>query len=312
MFKTKYLIIIIAYILVIFIFSRIWQSMFTPKRSKEKDRLKNLKDDADKFNKRNQQKVSYKEWSKILNNIPVLRLTPEKKRMLENSIDSKCNILGYTKPLAEEIHCRQWFIIFLVFIVVSFLIGIMSLLWGKVGLIGVVLYALIPLASKMVMDEYDVTGDKIQSDVVDNHFLEFFEEYYIQYQTQKPALELSSVLRAYAQTCCPDMVLFCSTFMSDIHSLGPETAIQMLSRRYRNSTTIARFSAVAQAINAEEAGAEDEMNSFLDNLMQEQYIAQEKNIEKQDAKLDREISVLITGLLMSLMAILLISFKNMI
>lgn len=308
----KYIIIVLVYIISLLIYRKIWSHLFTPKKSKKKSQLKNLKSESEKFNKRKERMASYKSWSATLNKLPVLKLTEEKKKFLENSIDSKCNILGYTKPLAEELHCQQWLMVLISSILVTMFISVLGAFLGKVALIGLFGYIFVPVSAKMVLSEYEVTGDKVQSDIVEKHFSEFFEEYYIQYQVQKPSLELSSVLKAYSSTCCPDMILFCSTFMSDIRALGPEGAIQMLSVRYKNSNIINRFSAIAQAINIEEPGANEEVESFLDNLMTEQYLAQEKNLEKQDSKLDREITITIGVLLISLVTILLINFKNII
>lgn len=283
---------------VFFIISKIvWDLTFKPKQRKKKTALSSLQEQQKRFNEQKLRDAKYKAQSDFYNKFPIMRLTESKRNYWESCINQKCGLLSHNKPTPEELHCQQW-IAFLLTITVFLLLGILvGTLYRTSGYIFCAGVFLAPYLANIVLAEYiNTDGDDINK-VLEKHFLEFYEEYYTQYQVQQPSLELPAMLQGYSETCHPDMLQFVSAFYTDVRNSGPEYAIQMLIPRYKDNDIIRRFVSIAHAVQSQSDGAGTEVSEFLDFLQNEKFLKEEANLQKATNRIDLEINIVITGLL---------------
>lgn len=296
-----------------FIFMKfLWNKIFSPKKKMKKTALMSLQEQQKNFNLQKERQETFRARSNFFNKFPILRLDEEKRNYWESCINQKCGLLSLNKPLPEELHCTQWtFVLSLsAFLLIVGIFG--GILIDKLCYAFLLLLFALPHIATMAISEYVEESHEDEENILSKHFLSFFEDYYTQYQVQKPSLELPAMLQGYSETCHPDMLKFVSVFFSDVQTVGPEQAIQLLVKRYENSDIIRRFGALASAVQSQTEGAEIEVSEFLDYLQTEKFLKEEQQLEKATARIDTEIQVFTMGLLGSLMVVALVCmFKTL-
>lgn len=298
----KYFIIGLVYLSLFLIFRFIWIISFTPRKKENTKYAKDIIKQNKKISSRQLATYRYKLWSQRLNMLPFFQLTPEKRALFETNISAQCSAYSLVKPTPEELHVQQWVAVVICFILSTISIPLIDHVAPGKGWIGMIMYITIPYAYRLPTEKYIVKEEKGQTEIVEEHFLDFYKTYYTAYKGASGALDLRATITAYAGTCKPEMRLFCLLFEKDIQSTGSSHAIQLLQTRYPKSSRIRKFCSLALAIDREDAGAETEADGFLQLLLQEDYIKQkeilDKNSERMKSIINMTLLVLLTALVL--------------
>lgn len=290
--------IIIVSIVMIGLFAVIWRLLFgarnrkTIKSSKKTKVNVKQKLSVTSAKRRNEQFIAI---SNLLNIIPFFRLTKENRDEINRRLSASTPV-GSTIKIAEELHVESWAIT----LVWSLFVIFISFFWTPLilGLVAVFFLRTFPYRDIGLSATAEL-------EAVEENFIDFYGQYYVQFQRKKQSLKLLDVVLAYKGFAPPSMATFISRLEVDL-ATGEYHALRMLDKRYNSNPSVHRFCAIAAIVSRGESNADRVVDGFQDELSRNSLLKRRKVVQKRKDLVAKVHAALLYVLAVSIMILALI------
>lgn len=158
---------------------------------------------------------------------------------------------------------------------------------GICNALGLFILVLIPMAFKRPMDKLRKLK-KINLKAIDVDMIEFISMFYYRFSNQSRDFDLSDLIDSFLPLANTDMHRMLVRFQLDINGLGDASALDILHRKYGDSTYVTAFCNTALGILEKHPNAYIQLDGLFDRLssvnrLRYKKMCEQKHIKKKNA-----------------------------